>query len=107
MQEYKKIREVFYKKKLLYYTDIFSKPIWGDMGEDCASIRLTSNEEEWMLNFIRTQSGEPYPLSETVCNIIDQYEKVLNDNQLYDFLLLHNKLKEFQEFVDTNITTDY
>lgn len=32
-------KSVFQTKKLKYYTDLFNKPIWGDMGEDSASIR--------------------------------------------------------------------
>lgn len=83
---------------LSFYTDLFSKPIWGDMGEDSASIYLSVIDNTWHLHFIRTQSGEPFPLSETVCNVIDEYEKDLNDEELYDFLMLHRKLIEFEEF---------
>lgn len=87
-----------------YYTDIFSKPIWGDMGEDSASIYLSVKNNTWHIHFIRTQSGEPYPLSDTVCNIIDEYEKDLTDDELYDYLMLHNKMKEFEEFVTFHST---
>ena len=37
-----------YKNKFIisnysFFTDIFTKPIWGDMGEDTASITCTSS----------------------------------------------------------------
>ncbi|MEG0366382.1 MAG: hypothetical protein RR585_06075 [Coprobacillus sp.] len=88
-----------------FYTDLFSKPIWGDMGEDSASIYLSVVDDSWHLHFIRTQSGEPYPLSETVCNIIDEYEKDLTDDEVYDFLMLHKKTKEFEDFLNTKINS--
>ena len=60
-----------YRKKLsstdfIYRADLFSKAIWGDMGEDCASIHVSAQDDHWHLHFIRTQSGEPYPLADTV-----------------------------------------
>lgn len=82
-----------------FFTDIFTKPIWGDMGEDTASITLTVVNDTWHLHFIRTQSGEPYPLSDTVCNVIDEYEKDLTDEELYEFLAHHNIMKEFEDTV--------
>ena len=41
-----------YKNKFIisnysFFTDIFTKPIWGDMGEDTASITLTVMENTW------------------------------------------------------------
>lgn len=92
-------------KDLSFYTDLFSKPIWGNMGEDSASIYLSVVHDSWHLHFIRTQSGEPYPLSETVCNIIDEYEKDLTDDEVYDFLMLHKKTKEFEDFLNTKINS--
>lgn len=86
-----------------FFTDLFSKPIWGDMGEDSASIYLSVVNDSWHLHFIRTQSGEPYPLSETVCNIIDEYEKDLTDDEVYDFLMLHKKTKEFEDFLTNGV----
>ena len=82
-----------------FFTDIFTKPIWGDRGEDTASITLTVVNDTWHLHFIRTQSGEPYPLSDTVCNVIDEYEKDLTDEELYEFLAHHNIMKEFEDAV--------
>jgi len=93
-----------YKNKFIisnysFFTDIFTKPIWGDMGEDTASITLTVMENTWHLHFIRTQSGEPYPLSDTVCNVIDEYEKDLTNEEVFEFLAHHNILKEFEDAV--------
>lgn len=89
----------YIKKKHSFFTDIFTKPIWGDMGEDTASITLTVIENTWHLHFIRTQSGEPYPLSETVCNVIDEYEKDLTDEEVFEFLAHHNIMKEFEDAI--------
>jgi len=93
-----------YKNKFIssnysFFTDIFTKPIWGDMGEDTASITLSVMENTWHLHFIRTQSGEPYPLSNTVCNVIDEYEKDLTNEEVFEFLAHHNILKEFEDAV--------
>ncbi|MEG0330424.1 MAG: hypothetical protein RR624_08330 [Longicatena sp.] len=90
-------KQAFIKHQYSFFTDIFSKPIWGDMGEDCASITLDVVQGHWHLHFIRTQCGEPLPLSDTVCNVIDEYNKELSDDELYEFLMLHNILKEFEE----------
>lgn len=87
-------------EKREYYTELFSKAIWGDMGEDCASIHLQACEQGWLLHFIRTQSGEPYPLSDTVCNVIDEYEKLLSHEEVFDLLAMHRKLDEFEEMMN-------
>lgn len=83
-----------------FFTDIFTKSIWGGMGEDIASITLTVIDNSWHLHFIRTQSGQPYPFSDTVCNVIDEYEKNLSDEELYEFLAHHSILNEFEWFSD-------
>ena len=90
-----------YRKKLsstdfIYRADLFSKAIWGDMGEDCASIHVSAQDDHWHLHFIRTQSGEPYPLADTVCNVIDEYEKDLDDEALFDLLSMHQLIQDFQ-----------
>lgn len=88
-----------------FFTDIFTKAIWGDMGEDTASITLTIQKNHWHLHFIRTQSGEPYPLSETVCNVIDEYEKDLSDEELYEFLAHHCIIQELENHMQNNRST--
>lgn len=95
----KDYKNTFIEENISFYSDIFTKPIWGDMGEDTASITLTVIENTWHLHFIRTQSGEPYPLSDTVCNVIDEYEKDLTDEEVFEFLAHHNILKEFEDAV--------
>lgn len=99
-----KVKQMFQEHS--FYTDLFSKPIWGDMGEDSASTYLSVMHNKWHLHFIRTQSGEPYPLSDTVCNVIDEYEKDLTDDEVFDFLMLHKKMKEFEEFM-LHVGIDY
>lgn len=99
IQTIKDFKYKFINANHSFFTDIFAKPIWGDMGEDTASITLTVLNNTWHLHFIRTQSGEPYPLSETVCNVIDEYEKDLTDEELYEFLAHHNIMKEFEDTV--------
>ncbi len=94
-------RQQFSNIPFSFYTDIFTKAIWGDMGEDTASVTITIENDYWHMHFIRTQSGEPYPLSDTVCNIIDEYEKDLSDDRLYEFLALHGILQEFANYVNT------
>lgn len=97
LQQLANYRQHFQEHKTSFYTDIFSKAIWGDMGEDCASVTITTHENIWHIHFIRTQSGEPYPLSDTVCNVIDEYEKDVCDEELYEFLAHHSILKEFED----------
>lgn len=70
------------------------------MGEDCASVSITSTKHNWHIHFVRTQTGEPLPLSETVCNIIDEYEKDVNDEELFEFLAHHNITKEFEDSIN-------
>ena len=84
-----------YKNKFI----ISNYSFFTDMGEDTASITLTVMENTWHLHFIRTQSGEPYPLSDTVCNVIDEYEKDLTNEEVFEFLAHHNILKEFEDAV--------
>lgn len=93
-------RTRFVQKNYTFFTDIFSKPIWGDMGEDCASVTITADERQWHLHYIRTQSGEPLPLSDTVCNVIDEYNKLLSDEDLFEFLAHHGIQKEFTDSVE-------
>lgn len=83
-----------------FHTDLFSKPIWGDMGEDCASITIRAHDNVWHLTYIRTQNGEPYPLAETVSNLIDSYEKEMDEDALYDYLSMHRLLQEFQSAIE-------
>lgn len=99
LQQLSDYKQTFATKHFAFFTDIFTKAIWGDMGEDTASITLSVKDDAWHLHFIRTQSGEPYPLSETVCNVIDEYEKTLSDEEVYEFLAHHSIIKEFEDAV--------
>lgn len=103
LQDLKIFHEICAQNDISYYTDLFSKSIWGDMGEDCASITIRTYKDQWLIHFIRTQSGEPYPLSETVCQVLDEYEKVLSHEALYDMLSLHRKLDEFENFIKMHV----
>lgn len=101
LQELSNYRYQLSDTSFSFFTDIFTKAIWGDMGEDTASVTLTLHSHHWHMHFIRTQSGEPYPLSDTVCNIIDEYEKDLSDEELYEFLAHHGILQEFMNYIET------
>lgn len=101
LQELSTYRQQLLNIPFSFYTDIFTKAIWGDMGEDTASVTLTIQNDGWHIHFIRTQSGEPYLLSDTVCNIIDEYEKDLSDDELYEFLAHHGILQEFDNYTKT------
>lgn len=83
-------------KDFSFHAEVFNKPIWGDMGEDSAQVTITLKEQAWHIAFIRTQTGEPSPFDEFVCNIIDKYEKELTDEALYDMLALHALLSDFE-----------
>lgn len=96
--ELNKVRKVFKEKELAYYADIFNKAIWGDMGDDTASITISVKDDKWNLSFIRTQSGEPSAYSGFVCNVIDEYEKTFSDDELYDYLIFHNLWQDFTAF---------
>lgn len=99
LQDLTSYRKQLQNQSFTYRADLFSKAIWGDMGEDCASITLTIQGEQWHLQFIRTQSGEPYPLADTVCNVVDSYEKQLNDEQVFDLLSMHQLIHDFETSV--------
>lgn len=96
LQELSTYRETLSSTHFIYRADLFNKAIWGDMGEDCASIQVCAEQDHWHLHFIRTQSGEPYPLADTVCNVVDEYEKDLNDEELFDLLSMHQLIQDFQ-----------
>lgn len=92
-----------YKNKLkntsfTFRAELFNKAIWGDMGEDSAQITITidTQHDAWHLAFIRTQSGDPSPFDDFVCNVIDEYEKDMQDAQLYDTLAMHSLLSDFE-----------
>ena len=99
LQELSAYREQHKDTNFVYHCDLFSKPIWGDMGEDWASITLTIQQDHWHLSFIRTQNGEPYPLAKTVSNVIDAYEKQLSDEQVFDLLSMHQLLHDFESSI--------
>lgn len=85
-----------------FQAEIFNKAIWGDMGEDSAQITITIKDDTlWHLHFIRTQSGDPSPFDDFVCNVIDEYEKDLDDNSLYDVLTMHQLLIDFEKKVQS------
>lgn len=96
LQDLSAYRTTLSTTDFMYRADLFSKAIWGDMGEDCASIHVCAKQDHWHLHFIRTQSGEPYPLADTVCNVIDEYEKDMDDEALFDLLSMHQLLQDFQ-----------
>lgn len=99
LQKLKLYKIAFQEHAFTFFTDIFSKAIWGDMGEDCASVTISTTKDLWHIHFIRTQTGEPLPLSDTVCNVIDEYEKDLNNEELFEFLNHHNIMKEFENSI--------
>lgn len=98
VQELTTKRSLFQNKDFHFQAEVFNKAIWGDMGEDSAQITITCTKDEWHLAFLRTQSGEPSAFDDFVCNIIDQYERTLSDEQLYDILTLHRLLPEFTSY---------
>lgn len=83
-------------KTFSFQAEVFNKPIWGDMGEDSAQISVTTDKTHWHISFIRTQSGDPSPFDDFVCNVIDEYERDLNDDELFDMLALHALLADFE-----------
>lgn len=82
-----------------FYAELFCDDIWGDNGEDCASVTIHPTQEGWHLHYIRTQSGIPYPFAPHTSKIIDEYEKDVNDEQFYDYLLLHNLQEAFMDYI--------
>lgn len=96
VQDLKVYKQAFKKAGYTYHTDLFNKAIWGDMGEDSASIALSVKDDAWFLSYVRTQSGEPLPLGGYQNNLIDSYERVLDDDELFEFLTHHNLQKEFE-----------
>lgn len=98
LQELKEYRK---EKNTPFYAELFCDDIWGDNGEDCASITILPKEEGWYLHYIRTQSGIPYPFAAHTSKIIDEYEKVLQDEEFYDYLLLHGLQDTFFEYLIT------
>lgn len=85
------------KSNFIFRAELFNKAIWGDMGEDSAQISVSINNPYWHYSFIRTQSGDPSPFDDYVCNIIDQYEKDIDDEQFYDILAMHALLADFEQ----------
>lgn len=102
VQELASIHETLKQRNIPFYTDIFSDDIWGDMGVDTASVHVIAKQDGWHLHYIRTQSGIPYIFADYVSNIVDEYHKELTHEQFYDFLNLHNLLKEFTDFINAN-----
>lgn len=99
LQDIQFYRTLCKEKQIIYHTDIFTKFIWGDMGEDTASISIQIIDNHWHMHFIRTQSGEPSYNSGFMCNVIDQYERMWNDNELYTYLLDRSLCDEFEAFM--------
>lgn len=93
--------------QFIFQAEIMNKAIWGDMGEDSAMITITPGEknQRWHLHFIRTQSGDPSPFDDFVCQIIDEYEKELHDDALFDLLALHALLIDFERAMKKYQTT--
>ena len=83
------------------YAELCCDDIWGDNGEDCASVTIHPTKEGWHLHYIRTQSGIPYPFAPHTSKIVDEYEKDVNDEQFYDYLLLHNLQEAFMDYITT------
>lgn len=85
-------------KDFQFQAEIMNKAIWGDMGEDSAMITITCvNKAYWQYHYIRTQSGDPSPFDDFICEVIDEYEKELSDEALYDVLALHTLLPDFEQ----------
>lgn len=104
MEQMQAYRELFIQHELAYYADIFNKAIWGDMGDDTASISIQATDSCWKLSFIRTQSGEPSAYSGFVCQVIDEYEKQFNDQEMHDYLIFHNLWQDFTIFMQNKKT---
>lgn len=86
-----------------FQAEVMNKAIWGDMGEDSAMITITPGADNlWHLHFIRTQSGDPSPFDDYVCEVIDEYEKELNEDALFDLLTLHALLPDFAHVMEAN-----
>lgn len=79
-----------------FHAEVLSRCIWGDMGEDSACVDIHVIEQGWSLHYIRTETGEPSAFDEFQCNVIDEYTKELQDEQLYEFLAHHALFPEFE-----------
>lgn len=91
------------KVDFAFVAEVFNKPIWGDMGEDSAQVTITIQVTSWHIHFIRTQSGESSPFDDFVCNVIDEYEKDMSDEELFDFLLLHRITSDFELYATSQL----
>ena len=85
--------------KDIFIHDLFCDDIWGDNGEDCATVRIQPKQEYWHLHYTRTQSGIPYPFAQYTSIVIDNYEKQLNDDELVTFLTMHNLQNQFFHYI--------
>lgn len=104
VQKLSSLHSDFQMQQLAYHTDIFTKFIWGEMGEDVASITITALPGSfWKLTYIRTQNGEPYFGSGTISNLIDQYEKIFTHEQLYQYLIDRCIMDEFELFITAKL----
>ncbi len=85
--------------KDIFIQDLFCDDIWGDNGEDCATIRIQPKQDHWLLQYTRTQSGIPYPFAQHTSIIIDCYEKLLNDDELFTYLTMHHLQEQFLHYI--------
>ena len=89
---------IHHKRQTPFITDLFCDDIWGDNGEDCATIHIQPSKDTWHLQYTRTQSGIPYPFAKHTSIVIDTYEKTLTDEQLFTYIMMHNLQDQFMHY---------
>lgn len=89
------------KIQTIFIHDLFCDDIWGDNGEDCATIHIQPKEDAWHLQYVRTQSGIPYPFAQHTSILINRYEKLLSDEELFTYLTMHHLQEQFSHYIKT------
>ena len=102
----KKAHQLFLNKNLIYYTDLFCDDILNDTVVDCASIDLKAIKEGWNIHYVRTQTGWfNFDQDEQETILIDEYDKVMNHEELYMYSQLHGLQSDFIAFINQNSDT--
>ncbi len=103
LEQMKHAHAIMKERNASFFATIFHIDLCNDMGEDDATVTIYAQEDDFLVHYIRSESGVFD--EEFDCRIIDEYKRVMNLEQLLDYLLFHQLMVDFEGYIKTLTNT--
>lgn len=99
LEQMQQAHTLMQEKNASFFATIFHIDLCNDMGEDDATVTITTQGNDFLVHYLRSESGVFN--DEFDCRIIDEYKKTMTCEQLLDYLVFHQLVMDFEGYLNT------